>query len=156
MVPVDDNAKAVADHLADVVVARLPGWVERCVGDVMVAWKGELPPDVAARASAAGRRAAREVGGRLRELLAADIDDQHTTPLSLVRAAVRYPTEVLSAAGAPHAPRDRFAAGAFPSDVYDLSPASWAEVDPALVDPALAWGAAKAWQHKRRHGGVTR
>ena len=41
----------------------------------------------------------------------------------------------------------------FPHDVYHLGPAAFAEVDPQLNDLAIAWGAAKAWAHKRRHGG---
>jgi hypothetical protein len=151
MVAVDANAKAVSATLADGVVAALPGWVRRCVRDVMVAWCGEVPPDVAERAADAGQRAAAEVGGALRALLAADMDDQRTTPLSLVRAAVVYPTEVLAGAGAPPASRDRFAERAFPADVYDLSPASWADLDPSLVDAGIAWGATKAWDHRRRH-----
>lgn len=152
MVAVEAYAKTLADGLAD----ALPTWVERCVRDVMVAWRGEVPAEVAAAAAEAGRRVGQEVGGAVRRLLDADIDDQATTPLSLVRAAVRYPTGVLAAAGAPPVERDRFAEAAFPADVYDLSPASWAEVDPALVDAGLAWGAAKAFEHKRRHRGSGR
>ena len=35
----------------------------------------------------------------------------------------------------------------FPDDVYDLSPATFADVDPALHEPGLVWGAAKAHVH---------
>lgn len=149
MVAVDAYAKALADGVG----TALPLWVERCVRDVMVAWKGEVPAEVADAAAGAGRRAAEDVGGRVRRLLGSDIAEQEGTPLALVRSAVRYPTEVLAAAGAPPAARDDFAARVFPDDAYDLSPASWAEIDPALVEPALEWGAAKAFEHKRRHGG---
>ncbi len=147
MVPVDHYAKDLADGIDD----ALPRWVERCVRNVMVAWHGDLPAGVAEAAEAAGARAADEIGRQARDLLDADIDEQRQTPLTLVRAAVRYPTEVLAAAGAPPTERDDFVARAFPADVYGLSPASWAEVDPALTDPGLAWGASKAFAHKRRH-----
>jgi hypothetical protein len=43
----------------------------------------------------------------------------------------------------------------FPDDVYDLTPASFADVDPALHEPGLVWGAAKAHVHlarRRRQG----
>jgi hypothetical protein len=153
MVSVDVDAKAVSAALADQVVAALPRWVERCVRDVMVAWCGEVPAEVGERAAVAGERAAAEVGEAVRALLAADIDEQRTTPLSLVRGAIVYPTDVLASAGAPPAARDRFAEQAFPADVYDLSPASWSDVDPTLVDAAMAWGAAKAWEHRHRHAG---
>jgi hypothetical protein len=85
-------------------------------------------------------------------LLAADIDEQRSTPLTLLRQAVRYPTRVLQDAGAAPLARDRFAERAFPDDIYDLTPASLADVDPALTEPGIAWGAAKAFEHKRRHG----
>ncbi|HWG73124.1 MAG TPA: hypothetical protein VG184_03605 [Acidimicrobiales bacterium] len=137
--------------LAEGIDEALPTWVQRCVRETMMAWRGEIPDEVAAAAAAAGRRAAQDVGAQVRALLDADVDEQRTTPLSLVRAAVAYPTAVLAAAGAPPAQRDRFVTDAFPADAYDLSPASWADVDPALTGPALAWGAAKAFEHKRRH-----
>ena len=41
----------------------------------------------------------------------------------------------------------------FPDDDYDLAPASLADVDPDLVELGVAWGAAKAMAHRRRHGG---
>jgi hypothetical protein len=92
-----------------------------------------------------------DLGPSISQLLAADIDDQHTTPLALLRGAVRYPTAVLRDAGVPAVERDRFAEDAFPDDVYDLTPATFADLDPALTEAGLAWGAAKAWEHTRRH-----
>jgi hypothetical protein len=64
---------------------------------------------------------------------------------------VRFPTRVLRGAGVPPVERDPFATAAFPADDYDLSPATWADIDPALTDPGIAWSAAKAFEHKRRH-----
>jgi hypothetical protein len=62
----------------------------------------------------------------------------------VLRAAVRHPTAVLAEAGVPEVVRDRFAEETFPADVYDLSPAAFADIDPALAEPGLVWGAAKA------------
>jgi hypothetical protein len=88
----------------------------------------------------------------MRALLEADIDDQQTTPLALIRAsAVRYPTEVLRHAGVPPVARDEFAVSVFPGDTYELAPASFADLDPELADAGIAWGAAKAFTHKQRH-----
>jgi len=87
----------------------------------------------------------------VRALLAADIDDQRSTPLTLLRSAVRYPTEVLRAAGVPAVERDPIQARLLPDDLYDLSPARFADVDPALAEPGMVWGAAKAFAHRRRH-----
>ena len=133
--------------LADAIVDVLPGWVERCV-----ARRLDRPdPAVAEAARLAGRRAADEIGGEVRALLAADIDEQRTTPLALLRSAVRYPTEVLRGAGAPPVDRDPVQVRLLPDDPYDLSPASFADVDPALAEPGMVWGAAKALAHRRRH-----
>lgn len=138
--------------LADAVEAALPGWVERSVARIMAAWSGGAPgAGIADAAREAGRRAGAEVGAEVRALLAADIDEQWTTPLSLLRAAVRYPTAVLQDAGVPPVERDPFRERLEPGDLYDLSPASFADVDPSLAEPGILWGAAKALAHRRRH-----
>lgn len=144
---VDKEAAA----LADAIEAVLPSWVERSVVRVMTAWKGEVDDDVRAAAAEAGRRATAEVVPELRALLETDIDDQRTTPLSLLRAAVRYATAVLEHAGVPPVQRDEQQERLFPDDVYDLAPATFADVDPALADAGMAWGASKAFQHLQRH-----
>ncbi len=144
--PADDLA-ALQRHavaLADAIEAALPGWVVRCVERLVRAWEGDVDPAVLAQASEAGLRARAEIGPRVRALLATDVDGQRTNPLTLLRTAVRYPTEVLAATGVAPVARDDFAERAFPDDVYDLSPASFGDVDPALHEPGLVWGAAKA------------
>jgi hypothetical protein len=140
-----------AAALADAIEAALPSWVERSVARLMTAWKGEVDASVRAAAVEAGRQAAADVAPQVRALLAVDIDEQRTTPLSLVRAAVRYPTAVLQAAGVPPVARDEQQERLFPDDVYDLAPATFADVDPALAEVGLAWGAAKAFEHLQRH-----
>jgi hypothetical protein len=142
---VDDEALAAyADALADAVEQALPGWVERSVERVMVASKGECPDETRAAAARAGEAARSDVGPRVRALLASDVDEQRTNPLAIVRGAVRYPTEVLRQGGVPPVRRDEFAEQQFPDDDYDLTPASFAEIDPTLHEPGLVWGAAKA------------
>lgn len=146
-------AASIADYaevLAAGIEEALPGWVTRSVEQVMRAWTGEVPAEVAAAAERAAGQARREAGAAIRALLAADIDEQRTTPLTLLRAAVKYPTAVLHQAGVPPVERDQFARRAFPDDVYDLSPATWSDIDPRLAEPGINWGAAKAFEHKRR------
>jgi len=146
-----------ATALADAVVVALPGWVERSVGRRLAAWLGGAPDphvvqtEVLESAREAGRRAAEEVGAAVRMLMAADIDEQRTTPLALLRGAVRYPTQVLRDAGVPPVQRDPVQVRLLPDDLYDLSPASFADVDPSLAEPGMVWGAAKALAHRRRH-----
>ncbi len=152
--PLDlERLAGYADALADAVDDALPGWVERCVGAHLDHLAAGPARDLAeASAREAGKRARAEVGPAVRDLLVLDVDQQRLNPLSLLRDAVRYPTTVLKAAGAPVPRRDEFAARTFPDDVYDLSPASFADVDPALHEPGLMWGAAKAHVilHRRR------
>lgn len=139
-------------ELAWAVEAALPGWVVRSVERVLVAWRREVDPAVMTEAEAAGARAAAEIGARLRALLEADIDDQRSTPLAVVREAVRFPTEVLRRAGVPPRSRDAAAEALFPDDDYDLVPGSLADIEPALAELAIGWGAWKAMAHRRRHG----
>jgi hypothetical protein len=141
-----------ANALADGIEQAVPDWVERSVARIMTAWAGAVPDNVAAAARSAGQRAQAEVGPRIRSLLEADIDEQATTPLAILRSlAIRYPTEVLHDAGVPPVQRDEFVEEVFPNDTYDLAPASFTDLDPGLGDVAVAWGAAKAFEHKRRH-----
>lgn len=129
----------------------LGGWVVASVSRILVAWQGT--PDAAAMEAAveAGRRAAISVGAEVRALLGTDVDDQRETPLTILRAATRYPTEVLRRAGVPPLVRDDYRERAFPDDSYDLAPATWADVSPELVGPGMAWGAWKAMVHRARH-----
>jgi hypothetical protein len=144
------EVESTAVPLAEAIERALPGWVERSVARLAIAFHGRVDDDVRAAATEAGRRAATEVGAEVRELLALDIDDQRTTPLSLLRGAVRYPTEVLRAAGVPPVVRDESQERLFPDDDYDLAPANFADVSPDLADVGLAWGAAKAFTHLQR------
>lgn len=150
-----------AEVLAAGIEAALPAWVIHSVETVMSRWRSDGTEAAAAAAAAAavaaaaaavaGQDALREVGPAVRHLLSLDIDDQRTTPLALLRGAVRYPTAVLRQAGVPPVERDAFSQRAFPDDIYDLSPSSFADIDPALVDAGISWGAAKAFEHKARH-----
>jgi hypothetical protein len=164
----------VGAELADRLAAVVPGWVVSCVVTVFDAWcaagagsgeaSGPVPGPghepavavarrdaVAAEAEATGKRAGEVIGAQLRALLSSDVDTQRSTPLEAVRAAVTYPTGVLRAAGVAPVERDRFTTERFPDDVYGLTPASLAAVDPSLGELSVRWGAAKAAAHRRRH-----
>jgi hypothetical protein len=150
--PEDEAALAgYADALATAVEGAIGPWVVRSVERLLVAYTGRADPKVLTQAEAAGDAARDDVGGRVRALLAEDIDEQRSTPLAILRsAAVRYPTGVLEAAGVPPVVRDEFAERAFPDDVYDLTPATFADIDTSLHEPGLVWGAAKAHVHLAR------
>jgi signal transduction histidine kinase len=146
----DERLAAYARALAAGVEEALPRWVEAAVDRVLRAQGRTVDGATAAAARQAGEDARAEVGGRVRRLLLADIDEQRTNPLAVIRGAVRYPTEVLRAAGARPVPRDAQAREHFPDDDFDLAPARFADLDPALHEPGLVWGAAKAHVHLRR------
>ena len=148
MAAVDD----VSERLVAAVEETLPMWVERSVRQRLCDWSGSADPVAMAEAVAAGQRASEEIGVELRRLLATDLDEQWTNPLSLLRGAVRYPTEVLHRAGVLPVVRDAYDEANFPDDVYDLIPRSFADIHPSLHDLGLAWGVSKAHAHLARHG----
>ncbi|MCU4186911.1 hypothetical protein K6U06_21275 [Acidiferrimicrobium sp. IK] len=158
----EDYTQALTDYgeaLADGVEEAMPAWVRTSVTRIVAAWAGgswagALDRETAAATDAAGEAAAAEVGAALRALVRADVDAQRSTPLTIVRGAVRWPTGVLRAVGVPPVERGEFEASVFPDDDYGLTPASLADLDPRLGELAIAWGAAKAWVHKRRHSGA--
>lgn len=139
-----------ATVLADGIERALPGWVEAQVARIMEAWSGAVPTEVREEAARAGTAARDELGPQVRALLLLDIDEQRANPMSILRTAAAYPTAVLRAAGVPPIERDADAEAHFPDDDYDLVPTRFADLDPALHEPGLHWGAAKAHVHLQR------
>ena len=117
--------------------AALVGWVERSIVERVPSISAEL-------AVGAAERTREAVLPRLRALLLADVDVQSAGPLGILRDAVGEATAVLTDAGVPRPRRDEFAVRNFPDDPYELGPATFDDVDPALHDLGLRWGAAKA------------
>jgi hypothetical protein len=141
----------LAGQLADGIDAGLAGWVVRSVERVWSAQQATpVPVEVETAAREAGEAAAAATVPQVRALLDRDVDDQPTNPLSLLRPAVRFPTEVLRRFGVAPVRRDAEAVRQFPDDVYDLTPMSFADLDPELHDAGLVWGAAKAHVHLSR------
>lgn len=152
----EERLAAIAARLADEVDAVVPRWIERLVVERVAQWRGEVAPEVAVKAVGAGEAAGTEVAVRMRALLATDVDQQGAGPLQVLRAATRHAHAVLEELGVPPVVRDEFSRRSFPEDVHDLMPATWSDVDPALHEPGIAWGAAKAFVHKarRRSSGI--
>jgi hypothetical protein len=139
------------EALAAAIEGAIGPWVERSVVRIMEAYAGAVPDDVAADAGRAAAEATASVSADIRRLLALDAERQPTNPLSILRAAVRYPTAVLQRAGVPPVVRDEFRERAFPDDSYDLAPASWRDIDESLHEPGIIWGAWKAKTVMDRH-----
>lgn len=136
------------EEMAQALVAAVDRALPRWVADAVTSRLGRAAPD---EALAAGERARAELVPRLRDLVEQDVEAQRTNPLAILRDAVRYPTEVLRAAGVEPVERDDFQRDRFPDDVYDLVPTSFADFGPDVADAGIAWGAAKAWTHRQRH-----
>ncbi len=147
--PVPASVEEAAELLADGAIAALPGWVARCV-DWACERAGVTAQELGELARAAGVQCVAEIGPPLRDLLATDVDEQQTTPLTVLRSAVRFPTQVLADGGVPAPDRDDFDASRFPNDPYGLTPASFADIDPDLGPIGIAWGAAKAFEVLQR------
>jgi hypothetical protein len=151
--PADLEALArYADELVSAVEVALPAWVQRSVAE---RWSqangvGELPPEVQEAAREAAAAAVDDVVPPLRRLVSLDVAEQPTNPLEVIRRAVVHPTRVLAGAGVPEVARDERARTLFPDDGYDLVPGAFGDLDPAVHDPGIRWGAAKAHVLLRR------
>jgi len=146
-----DTWRGIGLRLRDEVLAALPGWLHRQVRETLDRQAIEHPPDLAETIADAADRASRFVGPRLTELVNADPDEARGTPLSVLRGALRFPTEVLDAAGASPVRRDDMARWSVPEDRYDLCPANLGDLSPEAFELGIAWGAGKAHIHLQRH-----
>ena len=114
----DEEALArYADDLSVRIRAVLGTWVVGSIRRVAEDQGIALDDTVARRAAQAADRCIADIGTRVSDLLAQDIDAQSANPLQVLRDAVRYPSGVLHQLGARPVPRDRFAVEAFPDDV---------------------------------------
>ncbi len=141
------------DHFAKEFMTQielaLPAWV---VGAVLSRLTPSRLEQGRSLAQIAGQEAIDHLRDPLRELLSQDIDEQRTTPLSLVREAVPFATTVLVELGVDPVGRDGAAMRLHPADIYDLTPGGFAEFGEPTQQASLCWGAAKAHIHiQRRH-----
>lgn len=142
---------ACARELYGAVAARLRAFVEERVTERLAECGVDVTDEAAATAADAGRRAEAAVLPRLAALLEADIDEQATTPVAVVRGALPFATAALDELGAEPAHRERFLLERFPDDRYGLAFASLDALGDDVGEQAIAWGAAKAIAHRRRH-----
>ncbi len=139
----DEYARALIEAVERVT----PAWVH-----AMVAQRVEMNDTIRADTDQAADRATEYMVARLTQLFLTDIDEQSTTPLAIMREAIKFPSSVLSEAGAGPVERDDYARRMFPDDIYGLTPATWSDIDESLAEVGLAWGASKVVAHRSRHG----
>ncbi len=152
-VPDDDAlARRHGEALVEAFERALPGWLTRVIDDRIRAAGGD-PTRVAGRRDAVVESTVTDLVAALRAELTRDVDEQTTTPLSLVRRAVTGPpTALLDELGVAPAGRDAVDERLHPADVHALGPATFADLGPEVAEAAIVWGAAKAHVHLRRHG----
>ena len=143
-----DRLLALGDEMVAGVGLILPGWVERAVERIIGAWDRldeATAADARVEARSAGVASSTRVVGELRELFGADVSDQRSTPLNIVRSAYREPTDLLARLGIPGVVRDAFDERLHPDDDYDLAPRGLADLDDSDLGAVLvAWGITKA------------
>ncbi len=143
---------ALLAHHANLLAQGLSGSVERWALNAFVS---RTPADAYESAQSGADQIKNEVRDTVlpavEQLLSTDIDHQWTSPLEIVRSLVGPITEALRESGAPLAVRNQSSVELRPDDLYNIAPATFAEIDPSLRDLGLAWGAAKAHVHLKRH-----
>ena len=143
-----DRLQTFGNELAEGIARTLPGWVERAVEQIIVAWARldhATAASARAEARAAGITATTRVVNELRALFDADVGDHRSTPLNIVRSAYHEPTELLAGLGIPGVVRDAFDERLHPDDEYDLAPRGLAELgDSNLGAVLVGWGITKA------------
>lgn len=126
----------VASSLRILLVGAYPAVVRR-----RLATRGTNPPPGLEGALAEGTA---WLDAALGDLLERPYREQRRGPLEVFQEAMRFPTEVLAAAGVEAPDRDPVAAGALPGDSYDLAPASSRDLGEEVWAAHLRWGAEKA------------
>jgi hypothetical protein len=148
----DDEARlrTLADLLADAVQEAVAPWLMAAAGRLAEVAGRTLRPDEMDRLERVAQTTANDVAPRVRRVLDADVDAGLGTPLAVLRDSTGSFTAALTGLGFEPVIRDGFERRNFPADVYDLGPATFADMDPSLHEPGLAWGAARAHVHLRR------
>ena len=142
----DDAVDPPAELLA-AAAAAVPGWLGRAVeaacrdGGVDTS---AIREDLDRIVVDGSQRLLSELG----VLLATDVDEQRSTPLTVCRDVGAAAAAELVRLGAE--PPGALPLGVPPAEAFGLAPASWADIDPSLHEPGITWGAWKAMTVLRR------
>lgn len=131
-----DGERSTIELLAAALVAAFPRYVEEKLAEIEVA----VEPEIAAAAEAS----CADLAFALHGLVATPVHLQQSSPLELVRGAMRTLSEALGAAGVTPPARDEQAVAINPDDVYDLGPASSQEFGEEVWQLHIEWGLEKA------------
>ena len=140
----DEMFAAAGLALGEAILGSLGEWGERITGDRVGAAHAAVGRE-------AGERIAHSIARPLADLLAADIDAQRGTPLTLLRAHHGPLTELLASLGAATVTRDEADTAAAPDDIYGIAPRAYRDLSEDVHDAGLRWGVTKAFAHRARH-----
>ena len=141
--------EAFAEQLADAVAVVLEPWLRRCVVDTALRVTGSVSLELKSDAALMASERAPEVLAALDDLLTTDVDAQRTNPLSILRGAVRHR---LRSCGdttcrcVARRFRRPFVSG---RHLRRSSPATWSDVDEALVEPGIDVGGVEGQNRPR-------
>jgi hypothetical protein len=96
-----------------------------------------------------------ELKDRLDALIRKPATEQRRSPLEIFQAACAAPNAALLEMRVEPPDRDPTTANALPGDIFDLAPASSAEIGEEVWQAHLAWGVAKAATLKEELGHTT-
>jgi hypothetical protein len=132
------------EALAGQVCEVFPRWVAHIVAE---RFGSEVSSDI----GEVGRNAQDALRDPLLRFFRLDIDEQRTTPLSIIRAHMNVVTQWLRDQGMQPVERDEFDTRSNPDDVFALGPFAWIDFGEDVHVAGLQWGAAKAFVHRQRH-----
>ena len=157
MLPGDIDMESIARELHQVSVAATPGWVKRCIGQLVTKQQINWPVMGDSWLELSVEQAVEFIDCELDNLLVTDIDQQRTTPLSIFRAAVQFPAELLNKIGADPVNTSDTVGWKDPSDHFGLTPGNLADISYEVSVAGARWGAAKAGLHlvRRQAEGLT-
>ncbi len=146
----ENRLRELSVDLADQIAGLLVGWLISAAFRLAEANGRTLRDDETAQLRDAAEATAARLAPGVRHVLTADVDAGLGSPLAVIRTGTGPFTSELVELGFAAVARDEFARRHFPEDLYDLGPASFADIDPTLHEPGLEWGAARAHVHLRR------
>jgi hypothetical protein len=142
----EERVAAFGRDLAEHVLEALPDWIVAIVNERFGAEISDCNT-----LEEVAKQVVVDLRTPLLAFFALDIDEQHTTPLTIIRTAMMSVTAFLQTQGVAPVSRDPFDERAMPADVYALGPLAWNDLGEAAHTSGLQWGAAKAFVHRARH-----
>lgn len=146
----DDQLAAISEELVVALGAALPGWLDRTLRAMLDTAGVHLDMGSETELRALCAELANRIHDDVAAVVRADPDAGRGTPLDVIRRSLGPANDFLAERGVRAPERDAFDRRWAPDDSYGLAPANFSVIDPAVHEPAIAWGAARAYVHLDR------